>query len=60
LDVQVMQQQNLNIDTDWMLHPTWECSCLQSFPTLKDFVRQINSNILRSSSLRRKIECIFR
>jgi hypothetical protein len=22
LDVQVMQQQNLNIDTDWMLHPT--------------------------------------
>jgi hypothetical protein len=55
-----MRQQNLNIDTDRMLHPTWECSCLQSFPTLKDFVRRINSTILHSSSLRHKIECIFR
>jgi hypothetical protein len=29
-----------------MSHPSWECSCLQPFPILKDFVRRINSTIL--------------
>jgi hypothetical protein len=60
LECQGIGQQNLNIVTDWTSLPTWEFSCLQSLPNLKDFVRRRNNTILHTSSLWGKIECILK
>jgi hypothetical protein len=51
LHFQGIRQQNLNIVTDWISHPTLEFIFLQSVPNLKDFVRRLNNTILHTISL---------